>query len=150
MRALEKNILVVSTTEPGNRRHQDRPVNGLETERATEESGDMDVPWRAIENDEFRNTQQNDFSALMNESHMCTLSDDQLYVSIKPVAVSESCVNTEKNEAVEEDVTVTITPIPAGVQKRRNSIEPIVESSDESTGSSEDGVSQKLEVFIDR
>jgi serine/threonine-protein phosphatase 4 regulatory subunit 2 len=163
MRALEKNILVVSTTEPGGRRSTENGegiMNGLESEHLPETSNSSndinveemdDTPaWpRLLQNETV--PYQND-SATTNDVQnqqvvqetvvtasklpdaACTSSQDTVitcrnseepYVSIEPVP-SNTCARQDNPD--ETDVSVTITAIPVGVQKRRNSIEPVVSS----------------------
>lgn len=161
MRALEKNILVVSTTEPGNRRSAENGesiMNGIDSENGYEtnnSNNDINVEemddtpsWPRITEPEppsYPATEINEpetsrpvvipetFTpeSTSNET-ACTSSADTVitktsepYVSIEPVA-SDSCSRQE--EAQESDVSVTITAIPAAVQKRRDSIEPVVSS----------------------
>lgn len=171
MRALEKNILVVSTTEPGNRRTTENGegiVNGLESEHLLEPNStnnDINVEemddtpvWSRIapEAVSYQNTETNlnvdvqpgqvsdtPHSAFTPDQRPteanCTPNMDsvitcrpteQPYVSIEPVA-SDSCLREES--APDSDVTVTITAIPAAVQKRRDSIEPVVSSGEENS-----------------
>lgn len=171
MRALEKNILVVSTTEPGRRNNHDNAdaiVNGLESEHVAEanapsndinveEMDDMpswprithqDVPFQNNENgiiiepqtsqnipetapESFANdTEPVDACSSASDTTVlsCTTAEQQPYVSIEPVA-SDSCSRQDiVSEA--ERVSVTITAIPAGVQKRRTSMEPVVAASE--------------------
>lgn len=169
MRALEKNILVVSTTEPGggrrnNHENADGIVNGLESEHApepnisnndinVEEMDDMPSWPRITQHD--ANYQNNDngitvepqtshtaaenstesfsvepqiseatCSSTPDSSLTCSSSEQQPYVSIEPV-VADNCLRQE-DENKSERVSVTITAIPTGIQKRRNSIEPVV------------------------
>ncbi|XP_031341755.1 serine/threonine-protein phosphatase 4 regulatory subunit 2 [Photinus pyralis] len=166
MRALEKNILVVSTTEPGFRRsaeNGDGIVNGLEadhTRDANSVGNDINVEemdespvWPRLQtegnyqsddtNTEIRNVQSevistafctdtrsldNNCISTVESVITCRTSAEQPYVSIEPV-VSDSCAREENVQ--DSDVTVTITAIPAAVQKRRDSIEPVVSSVDE-------------------
>lgn len=173
MRALEKNILVVSTTEPGFRRATENGegiVNGLESEHLPEiNNGNNDINveemdetpvWSRIAPDTIAyqsteanasdiqsvqtvETTQTSFSietrttdsncgAAIDAIITCRAAEQQPYVSIEPVA-SESCLREETIQ--ESDVTVTITAIPAAVQKRRDSIEPVVSSGEEMTES---------------
>lgn len=158
MRALEKNILVVSTTEPGNRRNNesiDGAVNGLESEHV-EEMDDMPSWPRAshtentvqanengiiVEPQLSHNVTEGAGDAYGIESHTneqtrstitestvltCTSAEQQPYVSIEPVA-SDSCIRQESLNKLDR-VSVTITAIPTGIQKRRNSVEPVISS----------------------
>lgn len=157
MRALEKNILVVSTTEPGNRRNNesaDGVVNGLESEHV-EEMDDMPSWPRAshpesafqgsengiiVEPQTSHNLTEGAGDTYETEPHtsdgscsstestglICTSTEQQPYVSIEPVA-SDSCMRQENLNKIDR-VSVTITPIPTGIQKRRNSIEPVISS----------------------
>ena len=157
MRALEKNILVVSTVEPGGRRTTENGegiMNGLESEHLPEtsnSSNDINVEemddspaWpRLLQND---TAYQNDSAEGQNQVQetvvtaskppdaACTSSQDTVitcrsseepYVSIEPVP-SNTCARQDNPD--EADVSVTITAIPAGVQKRRSSVEPVVSS----------------------
>lgn len=171
MRALEKNILVVSTTEPGNRHSNndslDGIVNGVESEHAQEvnipnneinvdEMDDM-PSWPRVSHQEttFQST-ENGIIVEPQTSHIlpenigdtfgveaqppdgscssisdstgltCTSTEQQPYVSIEPVA-SDSCLRQENLNKMDR-VSVTITAIPTAIQKRRNSIEPVISS----------------------
>lgn len=168
MRALEKNILVVSTTEPGFRRtteNGDGIVNGLEADHlrdANNVGNDINVEemdespvWPRLQadanyqndetntNTEIRNVQSeaittafctetrsldNNCISTVESVITCRTSAEQPYVSIEPV-VSDTCAREDNLQ--DSDVTVTITAIPAAVQKRRDSIEPVVSSADE-------------------
>ncbi|RZB41321.1 serine/threonine-protein phosphatase 4 regulatory subunit 2 [Asbolus verrucosus] len=183
MRALEKNILVVSTTEPGGRRNTENGegiMNGLESEHLPETSNSSndinveemdDTPsWPRLlqnetvsyQNDSSTNdTQAQQASQVVQETVVtaskipdvaCTSSQDTVitcrsseepYVSIEPVP-SNTCARQDNPD--EADVSVTITAIPAGVQKRRNSVEPVVssESTEEITESSTHDNSDKI------
>ncbi|KAF5302843.1 hypothetical protein FQA39_LY02023 [Lamprigera yunnana] len=172
MRALEKNILVVSTTEPGFRRSTENGegiVNGVEVDHTPESnnaSNDINVEemdespvWPRLQaeaviyqnvetnsNIEVHNVQPETMStAFCNNSRTaennsnptetvitCRTASEQPYVSIEPVA-SDTCAREE--DIQNSDVTVTITAIPAAVQKRRDSIEPVVSSADDNTES---------------
>lgn len=160
MRALEKNILVVSTTEPGNRRTEngENVVNGIDSENGYDTNNSNsdinveemdDVPsWPRLNQNETTAYQSPDINephtsesveivqetfvsdSSSNES-ACTSTVDTVitktnepYVSIEPIA-SDTC---NRQESSESDVSVTITAIPAAVQKRRDSIEPVVSS----------------------
>ncbi|EFA02661.1 hypothetical protein TcasGA2_TC008382 [Tribolium castaneum] len=165
MRALEKNILVVSTTEPGGRRNTENGegiMNGLESEHLPETSNSSndinveemdDAPaWpRLLQNENVpyqnENSNSNDIQTqpIVQETVVtasklpdvaCSSSQDTVitcrsseepYVSIEPVP-SNTCTRSDPDET---DVSVTITAIPAGVQKRRNSVEPVVSSETE-------------------
>ncbi|XP_044255604.1 serine/threonine-protein phosphatase 4 regulatory subunit 2 [Tribolium madens] len=166
MRALEKNILVVSTTEPGGRRSTENGegiMNGLESEHLPETSNSSndinveemdDAPaWpRLLQNENVsyqnENSNSNDIQSpqIVQETVVtasklpdvaCSSSQDTVitcrsseepYVSIEPVP-SNTCTRSDNPD--ETDVSVTITAIPAGVQKRRNSVEPVVSSETE-------------------
>ncbi|KAK4887004.1 hypothetical protein RN001_003275 [Aquatica leii] len=170
MRALEKNILVVSTTEPGFRRSAENGegiVNGLESDHLVEGnnlSNDINVEemdespvWPRLQAEAaiYQNVEHNsnnearalctepivnfcsDSRNIENASNpstetviTCRPTSEQPYVSIEPVA-SDSCAR--EGNVQDSDVTVTITAIPAAVQKRRDSIEPVVSSGDENT-----------------
>lgn len=161
MRALEKNILVVSTTEPGGRRTAENGesiMNGLESEHLPESSNSSndinveemdDTPsWPRLlqsETETFQtdtnvseseaNVQETEITDSKTSEAECSSSQDTVitcrsseepYVSIEPVP-SNTCLRQENPEE-ESDVSVTITAIPAGVQKRRSSVEPVVSS----------------------
>lgn len=169
MRALEKNILVVSTTEPGNRHPEngDGVVNGLESDHILESNSSNDINveemddapvWSRMTPDiiSYQNTEANvempaqctqpeetaaatpTFEAEVQSSSECVSniesvitcrpSEDQPYVSIEPV-VSDSCIREDTSQ--DSNITVTITAIPAAVQKRRDSIEPVVSTAEE-------------------
>ncbi|KAF5286035.1 hypothetical protein FQR65_LT12970 [Abscondita terminalis] len=169
MRALEKNILVVSTTEPGFRRNAENGegiVNGLESDHLVEsnnvnsdinvEEMDESPVWPRLQGEAttiYQNVESNsntetraiptepvssfcsDTRNLDNATETvitCRPAGDQPYVSIEPIA-SDTC--TREGNVQDSDVTVTITAIPAAVQKRRDSIEPVVSSGDESVES---------------
>lgn len=169
MRALEKNILVVSTTEPGNRRQHhenaDGIVNGLESEHASGpniSSNDINVEemddgpvWSRVthQSNSFDSTEngivvetqmpQNvadstaeaTFSSESQTSEAtcsstpdslsvtCVAAEQQPYVSIEPVAADSCLRQGEINKS--DKVSVTITALPTGIQKRRNSVEPV-------------------------
>lgn len=168
MRALEKNILVVSTTEPGNRRSPENGesiMNGIDSENGydtnnssndinveemddvpawprlnqahTHTDTDTDTTYQAAELAEPQSSQpveivQETFiSESSTSERACTSNIDTVitksnepYVSIEPIE-SDTCT---RQEAVASDVSITITAIPAAVQKRRDSIEPVVSS----------------------
>lgn len=171
MRALEKNILVVSTTEPGNHRtpeNGDGFVNGIESEHNIPDGGndinieemDDSPSWPSNQNkmletpsasavavsfqstsktemavDTFAadtNTEQEGGNSRLLDSLAETVITQQPYVSIE--RVGHEAVPREENTPPEEvDVSVTITAIPAAVQKRRDSIEPPNEQTSEAT-----------------
>ncbi|GJQ65038.1 putative PPP4R2 protein [Trypoxylus dichotomus] len=164
MRALEKNILVVSTTEPANRRnteHGEGIVNGIEPEHSAEANSSNDInveemddspSWPKINQQESsiyghsengtaldvqlavtETTQDSQENLSSGESRLsfvepstsgtdtvitCTPTEKP-FVSIEPVVIEN------QPEVSPEDTTVTITAIPAPVQKRRDSIEPL-------------------------
>lgn len=159
MRALEKNILVVSTTEPGSHRtpeNGDGFVNGIETEHMQDAANDINIEemddspaWPQKTTQEtvsFQSTSKNEmaidtFSSESNieqESSNSRLLDtlaetvitQQPYVSIERVSTDAV---SEEATVQESDVSVTITAIPAAVQKRRDSIEPPNEQSSTET-----------------
>ncbi|KAK9721441.1 PPP4R2 [Popillia japonica] len=164
MRALEKNILVVSTTEPANRRNTENGegiVNGIETEHLTEANSSNDInveemddspSWPKVNQQEpniYGHTENGtvlDVQPVVNqtspESQENISSPESRLVSAEPSTSSTdsviTCTPTEKTfvsieplvienqpEISQDDASITITAIPAPVQKRRDSIEPI-------------------------
>ncbi|XP_017768017.1 PREDICTED: serine/threonine-protein phosphatase 4 regulatory subunit 2 [Nicrophorus vespilloides] len=147
MRALEKNILVVSTTEPGNHRtpeNGDGFINGIETEHLPDASNEINIEemddspvWPKTETVSFQSTSKNDMAvdnfpakssssdaeAANSETVITCCPIDKTYGAEYVLEAPETIVQDE-SPAEAEDVSVTITPIPAPVQKRRDSIEP--------------------------
>lgn len=142
MRALEKNILVVSTTEPGNRRTAENGesiLNGIETEHSLEINASYEINVEEIDETIKEHTEAYLKEQIVLESSTATtctsssgdgelttetLTEESLFVSIEPVD-SEGC---SKKAQAETDVSVTITAVPAAVHKRRDSIEPATPS----------------------
>lgn len=196
MRALEKNILVVSTIEPGNRRTTENGegmLNGIETDHLMEisNSNDINVDEHSMEisNSNDINVDEMDDTtwSRVNEStsnsdnkliiqaqvpnidsfqteHFATetntnknvndsvesdltnrVSDESLFVSIEPVVSENTCSKEQENTS---DISVTITAIPAAVQKRRDSIEPVTTEISDSEPSSTISVKIYLISFL--
>lgn len=161
MRALEKNILVVSTMEPGGRhgaKNGDSVMNGIDSEHIPESShcnNDINVEemdetpaWKKTNSiNENTDTSSNAQTEAVKEENLdpenkeaeaCNAKDstviatrsteesvkEEPYVSIEPV-IEATCTVTEESET---SSSVTITAVPAGVQKRRSSVEPEVNS----------------------
>lgn len=163
MRALEKNILVVSTTEPANRRNTENGegiVNGIETEHLTEANSSNDInveemddspSWPRISQQEpslyehSENGTASEAQPTLNQTSQDSqenISSSEPRITIEPSTSNTdsviTCTPTEKPfvsiepvvaepqlEISQEDTSVTITAIPAPVQKRRDSIEPL-------------------------
>ncbi|XP_025831768.1 serine/threonine-protein phosphatase 4 regulatory subunit 2 [Agrilus planipennis] len=180
MRALEKNILVVSTIEPGNRRTENGEgiVNGIESDhrRENQTSNDINVediemeetPWPKMSQSSESSYQETEVKlpqieaihSLVEEGQSSvevkmtevtctensmgdkTMSQRQLFVSIEPIN-SENCLREDSFQ----ETSVTITAVPAPVQKRRDSIEPI-EQVEEEISSSDSQKLQEGEVSI--
>lgn len=189
MRALEKNILVVSTTEPANRRNTENGegiVNGIETEHITEANSSNDInveemddspSWPRLNQPESNiyadgeNATSLDVQPVLNvatpdaqdsisstetritsiepstsnmDSVITCMTTSKPYVSIEPIIIEREPENSQ------DDVSVTITAIPAPVQKRRDSIEPLTSddnavSESISSNSTEEVMKQKSE-----
>lgn len=164
MRALEKNILVVSTTEPGNHRtpeNGDGFINGIESDHVQDGSHDINIEemddapiWPVKNEDSYQSTSKEDPSMVDKmynvrdnniepeaatsqtlETVICSPSEDQTFV---PIAINSA--GSEVNPAVDEEKSETelqvaneenTEAVPAVVQRRRTSIEPPSEQTDE-------------------
>ena len=167
MRALEKNILVVSTTEPGHRitaENGEGIVNGIESEHLPEVHPNNDINVEEMDDGPTwpkvnQNSSPNAFETVeanltelqtgQNEAIPDTFevearmpdestvnSTDTVIISNSPEQLYGRTESAIDNSGVQEDIissddNVIIGPTtPALVQKRRDSIEPIV-STDE-------------------